>query len=59
MTITVAYSRHAEVRMGSLEIGKLVNITVFNKNFMNDSFEEIENAKCLATFIDCKFVYQS
>ncbi len=59
LTINVAYSWHAEDRMGSLEIGKLANLTVFDKDFMNDSFEEIENAKCLATFVDGEIVYQA
>ncbi len=59
LTINVAYSWHAEDRMGSLEIGKLANLTVFDKDFMRDSFEEIENAKCLATFVDGEIVYQA
>lgn len=59
LTTNVAYSWHAENDMGSLEIGKLANIAVFDKDFMNDPFEEIENAQCLATFIDGKQVYNS
>ncbi|MCR5128306.1 MAG: amidohydrolase [Lachnospiraceae bacterium] len=59
LTINVAYSWHAEDRMGSLEIGKLANFTVFDKDFLKDTFEEIENAKCLATFVDGKQVYRN
>lgn len=59
LTTNVAYSWHAEDEMGSLEVGKLANIAVFDKDFMNDSFEEIENAECLATFIDGELVYKA
>lgn len=59
ITTNVAYSWHAEDQMGSLEIGKLANITVFDKDFLNDSFEDIENAECLATFIDGKQLYKA
>ncbi len=59
ITTNVAYSWHEEDRMGSLEIGKLANITVFDKDFLKDDFEEVENAKCLATFVDGKQVYKA
>lgn len=59
MTTNVAYMWHAEDRMGSLEIGKLANFTVFNKDFMKDDLAEVENAKCLATFVDGKQVYKA
>ncbi|MCR4947318.1 MAG: amidohydrolase [Lachnospiraceae bacterium] len=59
LTINVAYSWHAEDIMGSLEIGKLANIAVFDKDFMNDDLEEIEKAKCLATFVDGEPVYMA
>ncbi len=59
ITTNVAYSWHEEDRMGSLEIGKLANITVFDKDFLKDDFEEVENAKCLATFVDGKQVYEA
>ncbi len=59
VTTSVAYSWHEEDRMGSLEIGKLANITVFDKDFLKDDFADIENAKCLATFVDGKQVYKA
>ena len=59
LTTNVAYSWHEEDRMGSLEVGKLANISVFDKDFLKDSFEEIENAKCLATFVDGEQVYKA
>ncbi len=45
--------------MGSLEIGKLANMAIFDKDFMRDDFEEIESAKCLATFVDGEMVYEA
>lgn len=48
---------HEEERMGSLETGKLANLTVFDKNFMRDDFKDTENAKCLATYVDGELVY--
>ncbi len=59
ITTNVAYSWHAEDLMGSLEIGKLANITVFDKDFLKDDLEEVENAKCLATFVDGEQVYKA
>ncbi len=58
LTINVAYTWHEEDRMGSLETGKLANLTVFDKDFMKDDLAEIENSKCLATFIDGKLLYK-
>jgi hypothetical protein len=42
--------------MGSLEIGKLANITVFDSDFLRDDLAEVETAKCLATFVDGELV---
>ena len=59
ITINVAHMWHEENRMGSLETGKLANITVFDKDFMKDDFAEIEKAKCLATYVDGELVYKA
>ncbi|MCR4611405.1 MAG: amidohydrolase family protein, partial [Lachnospiraceae bacterium] len=59
ITTSVAYSWHEENRMGSLEIGKLANLTVFDKDFLKDDLAEVEKAKCLATFVDGKQVYRA
>ncbi len=59
LTTSVAYSWHEEDRMGSLEIGKLANLTVFDKDFLKDDLEEVEKAKCLATFVDGEQVYRA
>ena len=58
LTTNVAYSWHEESRMGSIEIGKLANFAVFDKDFLKDSFEEIQQAKCLATFVDGELVFR-
>ncbi|MCR5626640.1 MAG: amidohydrolase [Lachnospiraceae bacterium] len=59
ITTNVAYSWHEENRMGSLEIGKLANMTVFDKDFLKDDLAEVENARCLATFVDGEQVYKA
>ncbi len=57
ITTNVAYSWHEEDRMGSLTIGKLANIAVFDKDFLADDLAEVEQAQCLATFVDGEQVY--
>lgn len=59
LTTNVAYMWHQEDLMGSLEVGKLANITVFDKDFLKDDLKEVENSKCLATFVDGKLVYKA
>ncbi len=59
LTTNVAYMWHEEDRMGSLEVGKLANMAVFDKDFMKDPLEEVEKSKCLATFIDGELVYKA
>ncbi len=59
VTTNVAYMWHEEDRMGSLEVGKLANMAVFDKDFMKDPLEEVEKSKCLATFIDGELVYKA
>ena len=43
---------HEEDRMGSISLGKIANFVVFDRDFMNDDFAEIEKAVCLATIVD-------
>ncbi|MCR5732568.1 MAG: amidohydrolase [Sphaerochaetaceae bacterium] len=59
LTTNVAYSWHEEANMGSLEVGKLANIAVFDKDFLKDDLAEVEKSKCLATFVDGKQVYKA
>ncbi len=59
LTINVAYTWHEEHRMGSLEVGKLANIAVFDADFLKDDFVKIDQSKCLATFVDGELVYKA
>ncbi len=59
ITTNVAWSWHAEDRMGSLEVGKLANMAVFNKDFLTDDLAEVEQAQCLATFVDGELVFEA
>ena len=59
LTTNVAYMWHEEDRMGSLAVGKLANLTVYDTDFMKDDFEDIEKSKCLATFVDGEQVYKA
>ena len=57
MTINVAYAWRQEDRMGSLEVGKLANLTVFSCDFLKDEAATIANAYVVATIIDGEEVY--
>ncbi len=59
LTINVAHMWHEEQRMGSLEVGKLANLTVFDSDFLRDDFAVVEKSKCLATFVDGEQVYKA
>ena len=57
LTSNVAYMWHEEDRMGSISLGKIANVTVFDRDFMHDDFADIEKASCLATIVDGEEVY--
>ena len=57
MTVNVAYLWREESRLGSLEVGKIANATVFDKDFLKDPVEEVYGSKLIATIIDGKVVY--
>ena len=57
MTTNVAYAWRQEDRMGSLEVGKLANLTVCSCDFLNDDAAAVANADVVATIIDGKEVY--
>ena len=58
MTTNVAYMWHAEDRMGSLSIGKLANMAVFDKDLLEGDIEDIAWARCLATIVDGELAYE-
>ena len=58
MTINVARQWHQENRLGSIEFGKIANMTVFDCDFLHDDIEKIGKAKVVATIIDGEEVYK-
>ena len=59
MTINVARQWHQEDRMGSIEFGKLANMTVFDCDFLHDDLDKVAAAKVVATIIDGEEVYKA
>lgn len=59
LTKNVAYMWHEEARMGTLEIGKIANMSVYTKDFLQDELDEIVNAKLVCTIVDGDIVYKS
>ena len=59
MTINVAYQFHQENRMGSIEFGKLANMTVFDCDFLHDDLGKVAKAKVVATIVDGEEVYKA
>ena len=59
MTINVAYQFHQEHRMGSIEFGKLANMTVYDCDFLHDDAERIVQANLIATIVDGEEVYKA
>ena len=49
---------HQEDRMGSIEVGKIANMTVFDCDFLHDESEKVANAKVVATIVDGEEVYK-
>ena len=58
MTINVARQWHQEHRMGSIEFGKIANMTVFDCDFLHDDIEKVAQANIIATIVDGEEVYK-
>ncbi|MCQ2565731.1 MAG: amidohydrolase [Clostridia bacterium] len=58
LTKNVAYMWHEENRLGTLEIGKIANMTVFDKNFLTDDLEEVGESDLVCTIVDGEIVYE-
>ncbi len=58
MTINVARQWRQENRLGSIEFGKIANMTVFDCDFLHDDLEKVANAKIIATIVDGEEVYK-
>ena len=59
MTINIARAWRQEHRMGSIEFGKLANMTVYNCDFLHDDIEKIAEANIIATIVDGEEVYKA
>ena len=59
MTINVARQWHQEHRIGSIEYGKLANMTVFDCDFLHDDIEKVAQAAIVATIVDGEEVYRA
>ena len=59
MTINVARQFRQEDRMGSIEFGKLANMTVYDCDFLHDDIEKVAEANLVATIVDGEEVYKA
>ena len=59
MTINVARQFHQEHRLGSIEVAKVANMTVFDCDFLHDDIEKVAKANIVATLIDGEEVYKA
>lgn len=58
-TINIAWMNHEENRLGTLETGKIANLTVFDTDFINCDVEAIPTAKLVATVVEGEEVYKA
>ncbi|MDO4467791.1 MAG: amidohydrolase family protein [Bacillota bacterium] len=59
MTQGPAYSVKQEAHLGSLFIGFVANLAVFDKDFLYDDLEEVADSKIIATIIDGEVVFEA
>ena len=59
ITMNSAYTLRQESQTGSLEVGKLADLIVLDRNFFTIDAEDIANIKVLQTMVGGKVVYQS
>ena len=59
MTINVARQFHQEHRMGSIEFGKIANMSVFDCDFLHDDIEKVGKANIVATIVDGEEVFKA
>jgi predicted amidohydrolase YtcJ len=56
-TINAAYANHLERETGSIEVGKLADLIVLERNLFETPPEEIHSVRVLRTLLDGKTVY--
>jgi predicted amidohydrolase YtcJ len=59
ITMNAAYTLRQESRLGSLEVGKLADLIVLDRNFFTVPALDIANIKVLQTVVGGKVVYQA
>lgn len=59
ITLNAAYTLRQETQTGSLEVGKLADLIVLDRNFFTIPAEDIANIKVLQTMVGGKIVYES
>lgn len=57
ITINVARQFRQEHRMGTIEFGKIANMTVYDCDFLHDDIEKVACANIIATIVDGEEVY--
>jgi predicted amidohydrolase YtcJ len=57
-TIGSAFAEYKEEELGTIEAGKLADISVFDTNFLSAKPEQIRNANAVMTIVDGKIVYE-
>lgn len=59
LTKNVAYMWHEEDNLGTLEIGKIANMSVYDSDFLKDDMEKVGNSKLVCTIVDGEIVYKA
>ena len=59
LTTNVAYAWHQEHRLGSIEFGKIANMTVYDCDFLHDDIEKVAQANLIATIVDGEEAYKA
>ncbi len=59
MTINVARQFRQEHRLGTIEVGKIANMSVFDSDFLQDDIEKVAQAHIVATIVDGEEVYKA
>jgi len=59
ITMNSSYELHQDLATGSLEVGKLADFIVLDRNFLKIPAEEIADVKVLRTVVGGRIVYQS
>jgi predicted amidohydrolase YtcJ len=58
-TLNAAYALSREHDLGSLEVGKLADFVVIDRDILNSAVDDIRDTKVLQTYLGGELVYQS